>query len=449
MLTIPSSEIAAGAAQRQSDAFGADVKPTPFWWEDVDPPLAAGDAMPPAAADVVVVGSGYTGLNAALVTARAGRSTFIVDAEQLGWGCSTRNGGHISTSVKPDLETLTRRHGAERARAIRNEGDAALDWIEAFLAAENIDCDFSRCGRFHGAHSAQAYEQLARRAKGPEECHAVPRAEQRCEIGSDFYHGGLVFPRYAALHPAKYHAGLVARARQAGVTAIPHCPVLGIEREGGRFRVTTPKGTVSARDVVVATNGYSGSLVPWLKRRIIPIGSYIIATEPLPAGTVERLFPTGRLVSDSRRTVYYYRASPDRRRVLFGGRVSAAETETRLSGPRLQRDMTAIFPELANVAVTHSWMGTVAYSFDSLAHCGTHEGIHYAMSYCGSGVSMAGYLGMRTGQRLLGLPEGQTGFDGLTFPTRPFYSGRPWFLPAMVAWCRWRDTIEVERGRGK
>jgi len=169
----------------------------------------------------------------------------------------------------------------------------------------------------------------------------------------------------------------------------------------------------------------------------------------VPAGTVERLVPTGRLISDTRRTVYYYRASPDRRRVLFGGRVSAAETETRLSGPRLQRDMAAIFPELENVAVTHSWMGTVAYSFDSLAHCGTHEGIHYAMSYCGSGVSMASYLGMRTGQRLLGRPEGRTGFDGLTFPTRPFYSGRPWFLPALVAWYRWRDAIEVERGRRK
>jgi glycine/D-amino acid oxidase-like deaminating enzyme len=204
---------------------------------------------------------------------------------------------------------------------------------------------------------------------------------------------------------------------------------------------------VSARDVVVATNGYSGRLVPWLTRRIMPIGSYIIATEPLPPQLVDRLFPTGRLVSDTRRTVYYYRASPDRRRVLFGGRVSAAETDTRISGPRLQRDMEAIFPELSGVPFTHSWMGMVAYSFDSLAHCGVHDGIHYAMSYCGSGVSMASYLGMRTGQRVLGRPEGRTGFDDLRFPTLPFYGGRPWFLPAAVAWFRWRDAGEVRRAR--
>ncbi len=162
------------------------------------------------------------------------------------------------------------------------------------------------------------------------------------------------------------------------------------------------------------------------------------------------LFPTGRIASDTCRVVYYYRASPDRRRVIFGGRVSATETDPRVSAPRLRAAMVRLFPELAGAGISHSWMGTVAYSFDTLAHCGVHEGIHYAAAYCGSGVSMASYLGMRTGQKVLGLAEGRTAFDDLPFPTRPLYAGRPWFLPALVAWYRMARRAGLGRAaRGK
>jgi len=209
--------------------------------------------------------------------------------------------------------------------------------------------------------------------------------------------------------------------------------------------VQTPRGVVRARDVVIATNGYTGTATPWQRRRVIPIGSYIIATEPLEAEVMDRLFPTDRIASDTCKVVYYYRPSPDRTRILFGGRVSAGETDTLISGPRLHHDMCRIFPELSQTRISHSWMGTVAYTFDELAHTGTHDGIHYAMGYCGSGVSMASYLGMRIGQRVLGLAEGQTAFDDLPFPTRPFYTGRPWFLPAAVAWYRWNDARQRDR----
>jgi glycine/D-amino acid oxidase-like deaminating enzyme len=160
---------------------------------------------------------------------------------------------------------------------------------------------------------------------------------------------------------------------------------------------------------------------------------------------VDHLFPTDRVVSDTCRVIYYFRASPDRRRVLFGGRVSATETDPRVSGPRLHAAMTRRFPQLRETRVTHSWLGMVAYSFDTLAHCGVHDGVHYATSYCGSGVSMASYLGMRMGQRVLGLKEGRTAFDDLPFPTRPLYFGRPWFLPAVVAYYAWRDRREFSR----
>jgi len=203
--------------------------------------------------------------------------------------------------------------------------------------------------------------------------------------------------------------------------------------------VTTPKGRIAARDVLVATNGYTGPLTPWLRRRVIPIGSYIIATEELPEATVERLFPSGRHITDSRKVVYYYRASPDRRRILFGGRVSLSETDPRASGPKLLADMVRIFPDLAGTRIARSWMGFVAYSFDELAHVGRHEGLWYAMGYCGSGVGMASYLGMRIGQQIVGLKEGATAFDGLGFQTRPFYTGNPWFLAPSILYYRWRD----------
>ncbi|HSF95686.1 MAG TPA: FAD-binding oxidoreductase [Thermohalobaculum sp.] len=428
-----------------------DFKLTPYWWDDAPAPELPG-VLPTAIVDVAIVGSGYTGLNAAIETARGGRSTLVLDAEDAGWGCSSRNGGHISTSIKPGLAELSARYGPERAAAIRAEGRTALEWIGERIRREGIDCDFRRCGRFHAAHTPQSYDRLAREAEALTrdegvEAHMVPRAEQHRELGTDAYFGGVVYPRHAALHPAKYHRGLIRAAQGAGATILPHTPVLTIGRSGKAFRLATPRGTVTARDVIVATNGYSGRLLPWLSRRMIPIGSYVIATEPLPQATMDLLFPTDRLASDTCRVIYYYRPSPDRSRIVFGGRVSATETDPRISAPRLHAQLVRIFPELAGTGISHSWMGTVAYSFDHLAHCGVHDGIHYAASYCGSGVSMASYLGMRTGQKVLGSQAGRTAFDGLPFPTRPLYSGRPWFLPAVVAWYAWRDRREIARAQ--
>jgi glycine/D-amino acid oxidase-like deaminating enzyme len=405
-----------------------------------------GNTRAPSSCDVLVIGSGYTGLSAALQTARGGRHTVVLDAEAAGFGCSTRNGGQISTSIKPGFEHLRAKYGSERAYRILREGPAALEWIGRFVADEGIACDFTVCGRFHAAHNSVQYDRLARaigeEPKGLESgAWAVPRAEQRSELGTDAYWGGVVYPRHAALHPARFHGGLLARVLAAGATVVPHCPAQGLRPERQGFEVATPQGAISAREVIVATNGYTGPLTPWLRRRVIPIGSYIIATEPLDVALMARLLPNNRIVSDSRKVVYYYRASPDRRRILFGGRVSLDETDTRISGRKLLAELVRLFPELAPVRISHSWVGTVAYTFDTLAHVGRHAGVYYAMGYCGSGVSMAAYLGMRIGQQVLGRPEGATGFDLLPFPTVPLYTGKPWFLTASLAYYRWRDGL--------
>ncbi|HEY6132760.1 MAG TPA: FAD-binding oxidoreductase [Rubrivivax sp.] len=426
-----------------SSLFTHDRKLAPYWWDSVPRPALA-PAELPQRADVVVIGSGYTGLHAALQTARGGCQTLVLDAEDAGWGCSTRNGGQISTSVKPSFDVLVRRHGVERARAIVREGQSSLDWIGRFVADEQIDCSFAVVGRFHAAHSARQFTQLARAAEQQPAGLAVPadvvaRAEQHNEIGTDAYWGGVVYRQHASIDPARYHQGLLERVLAAGAKVIARCPATRIENDGPGLRITTTCGVVKTRDVVIATNGYTGTLTPWLRRRVIPIGSYIIATEPLPTEQMNRLMPRNRIVSDTRKVVFYYRASPDRTRILFGGRVSTSETDPSVSGPMLHADLAGLFPELRAVRISHSWCGFVAYTFDELMHIGRHDGMHYAMGYCGSGVGMGSYLGMRLGQQVLGLAEGRTAFDDLAFQTRPLYSGKPWFLAPSIRYYRWRD----------
>lgn len=426
-----------------ANLFTPDRKLTPYWWEATPRPDMTA-ARVPDAVDVAIIGSGYTGLHAALQIARDGRSTLVVDAEDAGWGCSTRNGGQISTSIKPSYEDLADRHGPQRAFDILKEGQRSLAWTNEFIAAEKIDCDFGVVGRFHAAHNPKQFAALARsvtrQPRGLEvETLVVPREQQRTELGTDAYHGGVIYQGHASLDPGRYHQGLLARVLAAGATVVPHCPVTALDRNRGGFSVVTPQGTTRAREVVVATNGYTGKLTPWLRRRVIPIGSYMIATEPLPEEQVRRLIPNNRILSDTRKVVFYYRASPDQRRILFGGRVSNSETDPEISGPLLHAEMVKIFPELATTRISHSWCGFIAYTFDELAHIGRHDGLHYAMGYCGSGVGMAGYLGMRLGQQVLGLDAGRTALDDLRFQTRPLYTGNPWFLAPSVHYYRWKD----------
>lgn len=425
--------------------FTPDFKPEPYWWETGRPADLAATPLP-AEADVVVVGAGYTGLNAALQTGREGLSTLVLDAEAAGFGCSTRNGGQVSTSIKPSFAALARRHGEAIARAILEEGQASLDYLHDLVATEALDCDLREVGRFHGAHLPKLYDSLARdRAAGhpvwTTGAFMVPKAEMARELGTDAYHGGIVFPRHSSIDVGRYHPALLQRVLQAGVLVRSHCPAVSLEREATGFRILTPAGPVRAGKVILATNGYSGPLSPHHRRRIIPIGSYMIATETLAPDLVDRLFPTDRILSDTRRLVYYYRLSPDRRRVLFGGRVSLSETDPRKSAVTLHRDMAALFPELRRARISHAWMGFVGYTFDTLAHCGEDRGLFHAMGYCGSGVGMASYLGMRMGRKAAGRERTACALERVAFPTRPLYSGSPWFLAPSVLVYRLRDRF--------
>ncbi len=427
--------------------FTDDYKLASYWHDDT-PLTALPRSDLPAETDVAIVGAGYTGLIAALTLARAGRGVTVLDAEDAGYGCSTRNGGQCGAGFKNGFDELAGQYGKPRATALYKEAIASLNFLTRLVVDEGIDSDYKHCGRFTGAPAPGHYEDMARKFEVNRrelgiECHVVPRAEQHTEIDSDAYYGGGVVPSHTALHPAKYHRGLLERVLAAGAAVQPHTPVVALERAGSGFTVTTARGRIKAGAVIIATNGYTNNTasVPELSRRVIPIGSYMIATEPLAPGVMDRLMPRDRVTSDSRRVVLYYRASPDRQRILFGGRVALAETDPAVSGPRLHAILCEIFPEIGHVGISHSWMGFVGYTFDKMPHIGVRDGLHYAMGYCGSGVAMGSYLGHKIAHKLLGHGEGDTAFDDLPFHTRPLYYGKPWFLASMVAWYKFLDRM--------
>ena len=412
----------------------------PFWLEDAPlcPPAAA---SPPERADLVVVGSGYTGLAAALQAAEAGLSVTVLDAGPIGAGCSTRNGGQVSSSLKPDLARLTASVGAETARAMEAEGREALAGVPEIARRYGIDAVWRQNGLYRAAHGPRAFAAMEREvAADPSGAsRLVARADQAGELGSARYHGGMVVATEGSVQPAKLHAGLVAAAERAGIGLVDTCAALGVARAGPRFAVTTPRGRIEARHVLIATNGYSGTALPWHRRRVVPIGSYMLATAPMDPGRCAALIPHDRTVVDSRKVVIYLRRSPDGRRIVFGGRSSLDETDPARSLPRLHAMMLEVFPQIADVPVSHAWMGFVAYTFDGLPHVGVHDGIHHAMGYCGSGIALSLHLGTRIGQQIAGDPRGRTAFDGRGFATRPFYTGTPWFLKPSIALYRLQD----------
>jgi glycine/D-amino acid oxidase-like deaminating enzyme len=423
----------------------SDILCAPIWQENIAAPVLREQPFP-AKVDVLIVGAGYTGLAAARETAAHGRSTLVLDAGAAASGCSGRNGGQVAYSLKPSFKTLSARHGEKRAFAICQEGREAVAYLRSMAASAELDCDWRERGCFYGAHTPRHFTSMAREAehqpKGLEQrITVVPRAEQRREIASDFYHGGCVYPDDASIDPMRLSLALLRRAQDSGASLREHCAVKSIRASGAGFEVLTSEGVVGAGKILLATNGYSGALSPWHRRRVIPIGSYQIATEPLGAERVRSLIPEGRNIVDSRRVVVYFRPSPDGERIIFGGRAALAEKDPLACVPRLTAMLTRIFPQLKPVRITHAWVGWVAYTFDTMPHLGRRGGVYYCMGYCGQGVPLAPYFGRKIGQQMAGLEEGRTALDDLPFPSRPYYFGKPWFLAPSVWAYRTMDAV--------
>lgn len=419
---------------------------TPYWWQAAPRAPMDGPGLP-ARADVVVVGAGFTGLSAALTLARAGRSVAVLDAGAPGQGASSRNGGQVgSGNQKFKVAALVALRGEAKATALLREGTAMLGHIGELIAREGIDCDYTVCGRFRGCVRPEHYEAMARdmedlRRVAGVPSFMVPKAEQAAEIGSAYYHGGSVLPLDASLHPGRYHAGLLARAQAAGASVHGFAAARAIARDGAGFEVTTERGRIRAGHVVIATNGYTDGLVPYLRRRVVTMHSAIVATAPLPAGLIDRLMPRRRVYGCTARVFHYFRPSPDGTRMLWGGRVGGGLGGTAQGYRHLARDMAKVFPELAGVAIEGGWAGQIGYTFDEMPHLGCVDGIHYALGYCGTGVSRSTWFGDKIARKVLGDADGASAFDDLVFPSHPFWFAARRAVPFFEAWYRLRDAL--------
>jgi len=425
------------------------MKLTPYWLDTA--PTFTGAAQGPVEgrADVVVVGGGFTGLSAAHALATRGASVIVLEAGRVCGEASGRNGGHCNNGLAHDYATLAQTIGAERARAYYRAHTDAVDAVERLVRDESIECGFHRPGRMKLAAKPDHFEKIARAyetllAEGvDQDVTLVPPERIREEVGSDAFHGGMIQTRSAQFHVGRFGVGLAEAAARAGARVHEQAAVTGLRRlAGGRWRVTSASGVVEADQVFVATGAATQGPFGWIRRRIVPVGSFIVVTEPLGGDVLDRLIPNRRNYVTSKNIGNYFRPTPDGR-LLFGGRARFAMSNARedaKSGRVLQAALADIFPALAGVRIDYCWGGLVDMTADRLPRAGERDGLFYAMGYSGHGVQMS----VGTGQRMAQVMEGRAvanPWRELDWPAIPGHFGKPWFLPFVGAWYRLQDRL--------
>lgn len=444
---------APGMAARTIPGLNRDYERRSLWSATMPAlPDRTGRVLPDSA-DVVVIGGGYAGIDAARELARRGVAVTLVEAHTLGWGASTRNGGIVHPGYKWSATELIDRYGPETGKALYEETLASYQLVKRLIADEAIDCDFREVGHLELAYAPAHVGELehARESLATVGVAAtvLPRERIREEIGTDAYFGALVVEGSGLLHPGRYYAGLAAAADRAGADLHEGVRARSIRRQAdGRFVVETNRGAIIARDVFVATNGYTDGVAPSLRRRVMGIGSYIIATEPLPEALVRELSPRGRAFFDTKNFLYYWHVSADRR-MVFGGRASFLPTSTDRTAAILWKGLMEVHPQLADYRVEYAWGGHVGFTYDRMPHVGrTSDGVAYALGCCGTGVALMTDLGTRVGAWLAGDGE-PPALSRLRFPLVPApYEGRPWFLPLAGEWFRLQDRRAAQTRKG-
>jgi glycine/D-amino acid oxidase-like deaminating enzyme len=425
------------------------MKFVPYWLDTAPqgPDRTATDVG--GQADVAVVGAGLTGLSAALHLARKGARVQVLERETVGWGASGRNGGMATTGLSIGFRDAVDRYGFESAAAYYRAYDDAIDTVEKLVGEEGIDCDFARAGKLTLAAKPAHFDGLRKThavlaERLGHETQLVSRSELHSEIGSDFYHGGLVDPKGAGLHVGKFVKGLAESAARLGVAIHEKAPVEQVRRlDGTRHELVTPRGVVRADRVLVATSGYTSRPFRWQQVRIAPVGSFIVVTEPLGKEVCDDLMPTRRMASDTKNLLYYFRMTPDQR-LLFGGRARFAMSNPQSdekSGRILREAMTTVFPQLANARVDYCWGGLVDMSLDRMVHAGERDGLFYSMGYSGHGVQMATHMGKQMAEYMNGTLDANPWRD-LPFKRIPGHFGPPWFLPFAGSFYKFKDMVK-------
>ncbi len=420
------------------------------YWLDTAPAFTNACTQPiDGRADVVVVGGGLNGVSAALALARRGADVVLLEQSEIGDGASGRNGGMCTTGLAIGFATALERYGAERASRMYRAYNDAIDCVESLVNQENIDCDFLRVGKMNVAAKPSHFERFTR-AKALLEKHVgqqttlIPKAELYTELGSDYYHGGWVDPKGSSLHVGKFVRGLASAAVRAGARLHESSPVTAVRRiSGHQHDVVTPSGTIRADQVLVATGGRTNSTFAWFRRRIVPVGSYIIVTEPLPRALLDELIPNRRVVSDTLNFTYYFRITADDR-MLFGGRARFSRTDPD-ADPKsvriLQNGMSGVFPQLKDARIDYCWGGLVALTQDRLPHSGEQDGLFYSLGHNGHGVQMATYMGQRMAAVMSGDADARLWHD-IDWPAIPGHFAIDWALPLIGAYYRLKDLVQ-------
>jgi glycine/D-amino acid oxidase-like deaminating enzyme len=424
-----------------------------YWLTTTEFPTTDSERPLPEVVDVAVIGGGFTGLSAARTLRKHGARVAVLESQTIGWGASSRNGGMVLTGMKLGVNKLISMYGRELTKRMYAASLASMDCVEQIVQEEKIDCDFSRCGHLEVACKQKHFDDYTRQSEVIElefdhKLRVVPRHELSAEIGSSIYYGGMVDDVSAGCNPARYVAGLARAAMKAGAEIFEQARVESVARESLNgelgWKLVTSRGALWAHEVFVGTSGYTGAATPALQKKLIPIGSFIITTEVLPAPLARELSPRNRMIYDSKNYLYYYRLTPDRR-MLFGGRAAffpENDQTIRRSADILRRGMIGVYPQLADAKIDYVWGGTLDFAFDIMPHAGQMDGMYYAVGYAGHGVAMATYQGQKIAELMAG-EKPENPFVGIPFPGAPLrlYNGKPWFLPFAGAWYKFLDWV--------
>jgi glycine/D-amino acid oxidase-like deaminating enzyme len=421
-----------------------------YWHTTVQMPDDKDLTPIPSKVDVAIVGGGYTGLSAARTLAKQGVNVVVLEAETIGWGASSRNGGMTLTGLKPAMQTVIKNYGRDLAKELFQCSLDSVNIVEQIVKEENIDCGFSRYGHLLTANKPKHYESLQGEVdfmakEFNHNVRLVAPKDLHSEIGTDVYHGALVDEVSGGLNPAQYVTGLAGAATRAGATLCARARATKIERSQNRFFIQTERGNVEAESVLVATSGYTGGAMKKLQKKIIPIGSFIIATERLSDELAYELSPKNRMIFDYKHFLNYFRLWDNR--MIFGGRAAFfPENENTIaqSGEILRREMIQIYPQLKDAKIDYVWGGTLDFAFDQMAHVGEEDGIFYSLGYAGHGVAMATYLGATVAEAMMRGNIKEHPFAKFNFPGAPIglYNGNPWFLPFAGMYYKILDWVE-------
>ncbi|WP_316164511.1 MULTISPECIES: FAD-binding oxidoreductase [unclassified Bradyrhizobium] len=418
------------------------------YWRDTATAFSGGHSGPVEGHyDVAVIGGGFTGLGAALQLAKAGAKVIVLEADQVGSGASGRNGGHLNNGLAHSYPAAKAELGTQRAIALYKAFDESIDTLERLIAEEDIACGFRRSGKLklaskpgHFAGIATNFEAIHREVD-PDTALLSP-AELKSEIGSPF-HGGMLFKKSAMMHMGCFAAGLASAASRRGAVIVEQAAVTERVQDTKHFRLTTAKGTVSAEQVLLATGATTPASFSYFRRRIIAVGSFIIATRPLTEAEAASVLPGHRTYVTSMNIGNYFRLSPDNR-LIFGGRARFSATSDQQSDARsgaiLRAAMERMFPQLAGIDIDYCWGGLVDMTADRYPRAGRQGGLWYAMGYSGHGAQLSTHLGMIMADAMLGRPDRNPMKDA-GWPVVPGHYGKPWFLPFVGAYYKTLDWI--------